>query len=1082
MPRVADTVSVDLDAHWDKYVQGLSVGQRAFDRTMRNMVDAGGRAERQITAQQDRVADGIRNIAAGIATGAAVGAVTAMADSYTKFTNQLRLAGLEGGRLSTVQDALYATAQRNGVEIETLGTLYGRLAQAGKELGATDADLIRFTNGVAAAIRIQGGSAAESSGALLQLSQALAGGIVRAEEFNSVNEGARPILVAVANGSDRFKGSVSALRNEILKGTVTSKEFYEAFLRGSSQLEAQAGRATLTTAQGLTILRNALTRYIGEADLAVGASRDLGSALGLLASNLGVIIPAIAAVGLGLGIGFVTNAARASLAARGVTGSLVAMRGAMLAAFGGPVGIAVTAVALALGSFAMEAFNASAAARQFEGSMTQAQAALDKARGYAGTAAANVNTLGGEALVAEVKVDRFAGAVGRAAQQLYNLAAAKKAAAIAELQTERIKLSETVSDEINRTPEVRRRNIMSGTTNPSEAWRNVRNFVVGEVSNLWTRGAADQERGQRVGQGRSRLGAIDRQLRALNALDVAEFADEARAGMGGGATAPNPGGRQGGGRQGGGAGSSGPTPDDLRLQARLDAARAAGNEDQIRALEDVLDLQRRIDAYKQAGLSTDAAGVRAAQDQALVFEAREQAFDREQARLAASVATEVARTAENLEQVRQLERKAELEDRIEAYRRSGLALEEATSRAAGEQAQLDLARAGAAARRRRDMAEDVALQVLQIEGAEALGRSLEDQRFVRAQTLAYQETELSLADATLQANRDLAQIQAARARAQERYLADLRAESEINQAEARGDERAAGLLRTRQEAGNRVRDRVRNGQDPTEAAREVTAQMGAEARAELQGVFRQTFRDGVMAALEGDLGQFFQDFVAERSAAALEEGLNRIADVGFDFLTDMFPNLGGLADTGSAAAEAAAEAAAQQAAAATIAASLTGAATAGAAAITGAGTAVSAAITAAGTAAAAAIAAASATSSVASAVPGLGGGKARGGRTYPGMAYPVNEGLRGSEWFIPDGPGVIVPQGQGSGGSGGGAAVIPITLDNRGPPMRMRDNGKSGEERRLTLEPIMEEALTSAAKSGALSRAERSKRRPVTRA
>lgn len=1085
--RVADKVSVDLDTTWDKYVRGLQVGQRAFDRTMKGMTDSGARAERQIRDQQSRIGDAIRNVAAGVATAATVQAVTAMADSYTKFTNQLRLAGLEGGRLAGVQDQLYQSAQRNGVELETLGTLYGRLAQAGKELGATDQDLIRFTSGVAAAIRIQGGSAADAQGALLQLSQALGGTIVRAEEYNSINEGARPILQAVANGNDRFAGSVSKLRNEVIAGTVTSREFYQAFLAGSAQLETQAARANLTIGQSLTILRNALVKYIGESDTALGASRALGAALGLLANNLETVIPAIAALGLALGVGFVANAARAQLAAKGVVGSMVAMRGAILGAFGGPVGIAITAVALALGSFAMEAANASAAAANFEAVMTSSQAALDKAQGYAGNAAAKVNSLGGEALVAEVKVDRFAGAVGRAAQQLYNLAAAKKAAAIAELETERITVSKATTGEIGRTRDARRRDAWDELNfqgrhaqTLGESWSRLSNLVVGEVESLWTGGQSDRDRDARVNQGRGRLNEIDGQLAALRRLSVEDFADEARQDMAGAGGAKPKGGK--------GGGRSGPTREELQLQARLDAARAAGNDAEARALETIVDLQKRIDAYKQAGLSASDAEVQAAKDQALILDAREQAFARERQRMADTVAAEVARTAENADQVRSLERKVELEDRIEAYARAGLTIVQATTRATEEQARLDLARANAAARQRSQMAEEVALQVLQIQGAEGLGQALEDQRFVRDQIRAYQEQELSLADATLQANRDLAAIQEARAQAQDRYLDSLRQESEITQAENRGDSRAARRLRTRLDAGNRVRDRVRNGQDPNEAAQEVSAQMGAEARAELQGAFRDTFRDGVKAALEGDLGEFFQGWVADRAAAALEEGLNKIADFAFDALVSAIPNLGGLADTASDAAAGAAEAAAQQAAAAAVAASITAAGVASAAAVTTAGTAMAAAIIAAGAEAAAAITLASAASNgsggggPASLVNSfLGAGKARGGRTYPGMAYPVNEGKGDSEWFIPDGPGVIVPQGQGSGG-GGGATVVPVTLaNNTGVPMRLADNGKTGDERRLSLEPIMEEALTSAAKSGALSRADRQRRRPVTR-
>lgn len=106
----------------------------------------------------------------------------------------------------------------------------------------------------------------------MQLSQALQSGTVRAEEFNSVNEGAFPILQAVAAGSDRFGGSVAKLRQEVIAGTVSSREFFESFLTGSATLEDRAAKAAMTTGQAMTVLQNALTKYVGEADKGLGAT------------------------------------------------------------------------------------------------------------------------------------------------------------------------------------------------------------------------------------------------------------------------------------------------------------------------------------------------------------------------------------------------------------------------------------------------------------------------------------------------------------------------------------------------------------------------------------------------------------------------------------------------------------------------------------------------------------------------------------------------------------------------------------------------------------------------------------------
>lgn len=289
----ADKVVVELEARLGRYNADVLSARRNFDRSVSGMASSAEQSERRIARSSAGIKQALLGTAATLATGLSGRAIVGLADSYTRFTNQLKLAGLEGRALERTQEALFTSAQKYGVELEGLGTLYGRVSQAGRELGASNEDLLKFTNGVAAAIKVQGAAAPQVAGALLQLSQALGGVNVRAEEYNSINEGARPILVAVANGSDRFKGSVNALRNAVIAGTVSSREFYEAFLAGSGQLEAQATKANLTIAASLTTLNNALGFYIGRSDDALSATERAAAGIALLAENIDKVVPAL---------------------------------------------------------------------------------------------------------------------------------------------------------------------------------------------------------------------------------------------------------------------------------------------------------------------------------------------------------------------------------------------------------------------------------------------------------------------------------------------------------------------------------------------------------------------------------------------------------------------------------------------------------------------------------------------------------------------------------------------------------------------------------------------------------------------
>lgn len=287
-----------------------------------------------------------------------------LADGYTRFANTLKTAGLEGQAFAQVENDLFAAANRNGVEVESLGQVYARANLAAKSLGATQAQLKTFVDGVSAAVRIQGTSTAAASGALLQLSQGLGSGVFRAEEFNSVLEGLPVIAQAVANNLDAAGGSVAKLRTLVADGKVTSQDFFQAFLKGAGQLEGQAAQATLTLSGAFTVLENQLTRGAGAVDKATGATAILSGAITYLANNLDVAAVALTVIGTALVSraipalfaatarmrAFAASAGAATIAARGF--------GALSAALGGPVGIALTALAATFALVTVEAADA----------------------------------------------------------------------------------------------------------------------------------------------------------------------------------------------------------------------------------------------------------------------------------------------------------------------------------------------------------------------------------------------------------------------------------------------------------------------------------------------------------------------------------------------------------------------------------------------------------------------------------------------------------------------------------------------------------------------------------------------------
>lgn len=225
-------------------------------------------------------------LAGALGAAVSVKAISEAAQQYVNLQNALKVAGVEGAALETTFGELFKIAQRNGTPIEALVTLYSRATQAQKELKASSADLLRFTNGISLALRVGGTSAQEASGALLQLSQLLGSGTVRAEEFNSVNEGARPILQAVAAGLKEAGGSVATLKNLVNDSKLSSEAFFRAFLAGMPNLETAAAKAQGTVGQAVNRIGNAFVVLIGELDKTSGTSQSATENLNKVATAL----------------------------------------------------------------------------------------------------------------------------------------------------------------------------------------------------------------------------------------------------------------------------------------------------------------------------------------------------------------------------------------------------------------------------------------------------------------------------------------------------------------------------------------------------------------------------------------------------------------------------------------------------------------------------------------------------------------------------------------------------------------------------------------------------------------------------
>jgi TP901 family phage tail tape measure protein len=252
---------------------------------------------------------------------------------------------------------------------------------------------------------------------------------------------------------------------------------------------------------------------------------------------------------------------------------------------------------------------------------------------------------------------------------------------------------------------------------------------------------------------------------------------------------------------------------------------------------------------------------------------------------------EAARLRGDTEAERAIRTRLDLSKQIEAYQRTGLSLEAATTAAKRDMATLEAARRVGLAK---DLERDDAahqIDLARISDNQALEEQLQRQQELKDRIAGFQRDGLSLEEATARAVRQQLETDQARAEVRARLMAVGEQDRQLDLAKARGDseERIRQLQREID-----IRERARQLEhdfemDPASAQRQAGVEWDEMDKARQTGVFRDTFKDGVRAALDGDLKGWFKNWWRDRVAKGMEEALNSLADL----ISKLFSNVGG---------------------------------------------------------------------------------------------------------------------------------------------------------------------------------------------
>ena len=241
--------------------------------------------QRQVTEETQRTARAsgnwlstIKNIAIALGVVSGIKLFVGGADQMSQMDAKLRsIAGSEEAALR-LQEQIYQSAQRSRAAYNDTANLVARVGTNAREAFNNTGELVQFAENLNKSFVIAGATQQEQAAATLQLTQALASGVLRGEELNSVFEAAPNIIRTIA---DYLDVPISQIREMASEGQITAEVVKNAMLAATDDINESFSDMPMTLAQAFQVGKNAIQQSMRDAmgDWSKFIASDKGQAI-----------------------------------------------------------------------------------------------------------------------------------------------------------------------------------------------------------------------------------------------------------------------------------------------------------------------------------------------------------------------------------------------------------------------------------------------------------------------------------------------------------------------------------------------------------------------------------------------------------------------------------------------------------------------------------------------------------------------------------------------------------------------------------------------------------------------------------
>lgn len=245
----------------------LLAARREVDAALNGLNGSMGRLEASVNRTErsigsmERTMSSLSGVAKGLLAALSVQQVASYADAWTELNNKVANSVRTGETQAEVMQRIFDVSQATQSSLNGTATLYARLERGTRTYNTSAEDLTRLTTIINQGFAVSGATAQEAENAIIQLSQGIASGVLRGEEFNSVSEQGSRLMIALA---DSMGVSIGQLRAMAAQGQLTTDVVVKGLLSQGDVIGKEFANTTVSIAKGLQVAGNNVTKFFGE--------------------------------------------------------------------------------------------------------------------------------------------------------------------------------------------------------------------------------------------------------------------------------------------------------------------------------------------------------------------------------------------------------------------------------------------------------------------------------------------------------------------------------------------------------------------------------------------------------------------------------------------------------------------------------------------------------------------------------------------------------------------------------------------------------------------------------------------------